>query len=339
MTAKDKIRFAIAGYGHIGERLAAVIDAGTEMELVAVCDVKPQKEVNIPFYDNLADLLASQHHIDVVCVATPNGLHAEHSLMALRSGHHVLVEKPMALAKEDCSNMITTAGEYGRQLFCVMQNRYAVASQWLKALVTKNVLGKIFIVQVNCYWNRDERYYKTGNWHGTKSLDGGVLFTQFSHFVDMMHWLFGDLHNIHARIANFRHGHLTEFEDSGLVSFDFVNGGMGCMNFSTAVWDKNLESSITIIAEHGTVKVSGQYMERVELCNIKNYEMPAEMQLLLANGATTGGNHEYVFQNVVDVLKGRAPMHNTPAEGMKVVDIIERINAAAVEALNEARSL
>jgi UDP-N-acetyl-2-amino-2-deoxyglucuronate dehydrogenase len=339
LTSKDKIRFAIAGYGHIGTKLAAVIDAGAETELVGVCDVKPHKGLHVPFYDSLANLLTSGADIDVLCVATPNGLHAEHTLMGLRSGHHVLVEKPMALTKEDCSNMIAAAQEYGRQLFCVMQNRYAVASQWLKGLVDKNVLGKIFIVQVNCYWNRDERYYKTGNWHGTKQLDGGVLFTQFSHFIDMMHWLFGDVQNIHARIANFRHGHLTEFEDSGLASFEFVNGGMGCMNFSTAVWNKNLESSITIIAEHGTVKVSGQYMERVELCNIKNYEMPAEMQLLLANGPTAGGNHEYVFQNVVDVLKGRAPMHNTPAEGMKVVDIIERIHAAAVEALNEARTL
>lgn len=339
MTSKDKIRFAIAGYGHIGKKLAAVINASAEMELVAVCDVKAQKDLTVPFYDSLDKLLKSTEPFDVLCVATPNGLHAEHTLKALRSGHHVLVEKPMALAKEDCKNMIATTQEYGRQLFCVMQNRYAVASQWLKGLIDRNVLGNIFIVQVNCYWNRDERYYKTGNWHGTRSLDGGVLFTQFSHFIDMMHWLFGDVQNVHARIANFRHGHLTEFEDSGLVSFEFVNGGMGCMNFSTAVWDKNLESSITIIAGHGTVKVSGQYMERVELCNIKDYEMPAEMQLLLANGPTAGGNHEYVFQNVVDVLKGRASMHNTPAEGMKVVDIIERINTAAIEALNEARSL
>lgn len=339
MTSKDKIKFAIVGYGHIGKKLAGVITAGAEMELVAVCDVKPQKDLSVPFYDSLDKLLKSKETFDVLCVATPNGLHTEHTLQGLRSGHHVLVEKPMALAKEDCSTMMATAQEYGRQVFCVMQNRYAVASQWLKGLMSRNVLGKIFMVQVNCFWNRDERYYKTGNWHGTKQLDGGVLFTQFSHFIDMLYWLFGDVQNIQARIANFRHAQLTEFEDSGIVSFEFVNGGMGSLNFSTAVWNKNLESSITIIAEHGTVKVSGQYMERVELCHINNYEMPAEMTMLLNNGPTAGGNHEYVFQNVVDVLKGRAPVHNTPAEGTKVVEIIERINAAAVEALNEARSL
>jgi predicted dehydrogenase len=241
----------------------------------------------------------------------------------------VVIEKPMALTKAGCEKIIYEALHRHKHVFCVMQNRYSPPSQWLKELITKNILGKIFLVQINCYWNRDERYYKKGSWHGTKNLDGGTLFTQFAHFVDIMFWLFGDITNIKTRLSNFNHAGLTEFEDSGLVNFDFVNGGIGCINYSTSVWNKNLESSITIIAENGSVKVGGQYMNEVEYCDIKDYTIP---QLAPSNppndyGAYKGSaaNHHYIFQNVVSVLKGRGPITTNALEGMKVVEIIERI--------------
>ena len=190
-------------------------------------------------------------------------------------------------------------------------------------------LGKIFIVQLNCYWNRDERYYKPDSWHGSKDLDGGTLFTQFSHFTDIMYWLFGDIENIRSRFGHFNHAGLTEFEDSGFVSFDFVNGGIGCINYSTSVWDHNLESSMTIIAEHGSVKIGGQYMNQVEYCHIKDYTMPELKPTNPGNdyGAYKGSaqNHHYVIENVVAVLKGRAAISTNALEGLKVVDIIERI--------------
>jgi predicted dehydrogenase len=210
-----------------------------------------------------------------------------------------------------------------------MQNRYSPPSVWLKELVDKKILGEIYMVQINCYWNRDERYYTKGNWHGTRHLDGGTLFTQFSHFIDIMYWLFGDIENIQAKSRTFNHAHLTEFEDSGFVSFDFVRGGMGCLNYSTSVWNKNLESSITIIAENGTVKVGGQYMNEVEYCHIKDYEMPVLPPSNPPNdyGPYKGSaaNHHYIFENVVDVLRQRGPITTNALEGMKVVDIIERI--------------
>ena len=213
-----------------------------------------------------------------------------------------------------------------------MQNRYSPPSLWLKEIVRKSVLGKIYLVQINCYWNRDERYYTKGNWHGTKQLDGGTLYTQFSHYIDIMYWLFGDITNIQSKFYNFNHQNMIDFEDSGFVSFEFVNGGMGSLSYSTSVWDQNLTSNLTIIGEKGTVRVGGQYMNEVEFCHIKDYKMP---ELAPSNPANDYGpykgsaaNHHYIFENVVDVLKGRAPITTNALEGLKVVEIIEKIYAS-----------
>jgi predicted dehydrogenase len=330
----NPIRFAVAGCGHIGKRHADMILNEPECELAALCDTKPKEKLSlaasdVPFFNSVDDLLSSGIEYDVLSVATPNGLHEEHALKGLSTGHHVVIEKPMALTKAGCEKIIYEALNRHKHVFCVMQNRYSPPSQWLKELIAKNVLGKIFLVQINCYWNRDERYYKKGTWHGTKNLDGGTLFTQFAHFVDIMFWLFGDITNIKTRLNNFNHAHLTEFEDSGLVNFDFINGGMGCINYSTSVWNKNLESSITVIAENGSVKVGGQYMNEVEYCDIRNYIMPRLAPSNPPNdyGAYKGSaaNHHYIFQNVVNVLKGRGPITTNALEGMKVVEIIEKI--------------
>jgi predicted dehydrogenase len=191
------------------------------------------------------------------------------------------------------------------------------------------------MVQLNCYWNRDERYYKAGGWKGTQDLDGGTLFTQFSHWVDIMYWLFGDIKNIQAKFADFNHQTSTAFEDSGFVSFDFVNGGMGSINYSTAVWDKNLESSLTIVGSKGSIKVGGQYMDVVETCNIKDYVMPTLADTNPANdyGAYKGSanNHHNVIENVVNTLTGKNKITTNALEGLKVVDIIERIYALRPE--------
>jgi UDP-N-acetyl-2-amino-2-deoxyglucuronate dehydrogenase len=211
-----------------------------------------------------------------------------------------------------------------------MQNRYSPPSVWIKETLTSGIMGKIFMVQLNCYWNRDERYYKTDSWHGNLQLDGGTLFTQFSHFLDLMYWLFGDITDIKSRFANFNHKGLTALmEDSGIINFEFVDGGIGCINFSTSIWNQNLESSMTIIGEKGSVKIGGQYMDKVEVCNIKDYNLPTLAPTNPGNdyGAYKGSaaNHHFVFENVVDVLKNRSEITTNALEGMKVVEMIERI--------------
>nr|WP_294995021.1 Gfo/Idh/MocA family oxidoreductase [uncultured Sediminibacterium sp.] len=334
---KRKIKFAVVGCGHIGKRHAEMIARNPEAELVALADVKPVNEIgvekfNVPLFESIDHLLDANLDIDVVNIATPNGFHAEHALKALSCRKHIVVEKPMSLSKGDAEKVIFKSLQVHRHVFAVMQNRYSPPSVWIKEMVESGKLGKIFMVQLNCYWNRDDRYYKPGSWHGDKKLDGGTLFTQFSHFIDILYWLFGDIENIRSRFYDFNHEELTDFEDSGVITFDLHNGGCGILNFSTSIWDKNLESSMTIIAENGAIKIGGQYMDKVEYCHVKDYEMPELAPTNPGNdyGAYKGSaqNHNYVIDNVVDVLHQRSTITTNALEGLKVVDIIERIYQA-----------
>lgn len=334
---KKKIRFAVVGCGHIGKRHAEMVVRDPVAELVALCDIRPKEELGIEaypvaFFSDMTSLLQSGLDIDVINICVPNGLHAELAIQAIESGHHVVIEKPMALQVQDAERVLQTSLKYQKEVFCVMQNRYSPPSVWIKQMIDSGRLGKIYLVQLNCFWNRDERYYKPGGWHGDACLDGGTLFTQFSHFIDIMYWLFGDIQHIQARFADFNHQQLTDFEDSGLVTFEFVNGGMGCLNYSTAVWNKNMESSMLIVAENGSVKIGGQYMNEVEYCHMKDYEMP---ELAPTNPGNDYGpykgsaqNHNFVIRNVVEVLQHTGAQNTTTAlEGLKIVDIIRRIYA------------
>lgn len=332
--SKDKVHFAVVGCGHIGKRHAEMIARDPGSRLSALCDVKPRSELGIgqfdvPFFADIHAMLDAVPEVDVVNICTPNGLHVPLSLAALEHGKHVVCEKPMGLTKAGCEAVLSMALQKHRHVFGVMQNRYSPPSKWIKEMVEHKRLGDIFLVQVNCYWNRDARYYKPGGWKGTADLDGGTLFTQFSHFIDIMYWLFGDITDIQGRFADFNHKALTDFEDSGLVNFRFLNGGIGCLNYSTSVWDRNLESSITIIGSKGSVKIGGQYMDQVEVCHVQDYEMPVLPPTNPANdyGAYKGSasNHHYIIENVVDTLQNKKPMTTNALEGLKVVDIIERI--------------
>lgn len=304
-------------------------------ELVALVDIKPKSELgldayaHIPFFHSAEAFFASETDCDVVNICTPNGLHASHSLMSLHAKKHIVVEKPLTLNKKDAEKIIATSLRVGRNVFTVMQNRYSPPSIWLKEIIESGRLGKVYNVHLCCYWNRDDRYYQPGNWHGSRELDGGVLFTQFSHFIDMLYWVMGDITNIHAHMKNFSHQHNTDFDDTGIVYFDFLNGAIGSMSFTTSVWDKNMESSLTIIAENGSVKVGGQYMDKVEYCHIKDYTMPELAPTNPGNDYDTykgsAQNHHYVIDNVVDVLQGNASITTNALEGLKVVEIIERV--------------
>ncbi len=330
------IKFAVIGLGHIGKRHAEMIRRNPDAELIAVCDVLPKEEVGLAdikelYFNNFDELLASDLGIDVINICTPNGFHAIYAIKALAAKKHVVIEKPIALSKSDAEQILFKSLEMSKHVFSVMQNRYSPPSAWLKELIDNKILGDIFMVKLDCYWNRDDRYYKKGNWHGDAKLDGGTLFTQFSHFIDIMYWLFGDITNISGNFADFNHHDLTDFEDSGVVTFNFINGGMGSLNYSTSVWDTNLESSITIIGSKGTVKVAGQYMNEVTYCHIKDYDMP---KLAPSNPPNDYGlykgsaqNHHYVIQNVIEKLTDKGTITTNVLEGLKVIEIIERIYA------------
>jgi UDP-N-acetyl-2-amino-2-deoxyglucuronate dehydrogenase len=330
MAEGGKTKFAIIGFGRIGRRHMEVLGAGNGFELVAVCDSDPSVSASvqqgIPFFNSVDELLVNGPDFEVASVATPNGLHEEHATTLLKGGKHVVIEKPMALTKKGCQRIIAEAEENDREVFCLLQLKFSPVARWLKQLVEDGTLGKLYLVQMNCFWNRGERYYASGGWHGTKSMDGGTLFTQFSHYIDLLYWLFGDFKNISSRLRVYRNGHLVAFEDTGLVSFEFAGGGMGNLNFSTAVCDKNFETNLSIICEKGTVKVSGQYLDDVQYCNVRDAVVTGVPD---ATASPLSG-HRLFFENVAQVLAQNTNGLANAHESMKVVEIIERIYDSAV---------
>ena len=330
------LSFAIIGCGNIAKRHAEQIQ--TFGKLVAVCDIirskaeELGKKYNVEVFSSIEELFANKKGIDVAVICTPNGLHAAHSLISLQAGCHVLCEKPMAINSSDCQVMIREAEKTGKHLFVVKQNRFNPPVVAVKKLLDEKKLGNIYSIQLNCFWNRDAKYYEN-SWKGTMALDGGTLYTQFSHFVDLLYWMFGDVKQVKGFKKNFAHKGIIEFEDTGVVILEFENGLIGTINYTINSFQKNMEGSLTVFGEKGTVKIGGQYLNVLEYQQIKDHiiaDLPAGKK---ANdyGSYQGSmsNHDKVYQNLVDVIQNNATMAASSYDGLKTVQIIEKIYAAA----------
>lgn len=328
----NPVRFAIVGLGNIGSRHAEHILQQANAQLVAVCDTDMARcapYTALPQYDNL-DAMLQNTTADVLCVCTPNYLHASHTITALQAGWHVVVEKPMALSVAECDSMIAAAELVGKTIFAVKQNRYNPPVVAVKKLLDEGRLGKVFMIQVNCFWNRGDSYYSQSDWRGKKAKDGGCLFTQFSHFVDILYYLNGTFQTtIGAAVANFAHQHNTEFEDTGSFVLKASNGAIVNFNFSTCSFEKNMEGAITIFAENGTVKIGGQYLNTIEYQQIKGEAIPAVNISAKNNdyGLYQGSmsNHDKLIANVVAVLQNGAQITTTAQEAREVVRMIQQM--------------
>lgn len=327
---KNKIGFGVLGLGHIGQKHCLHILENPSANLVQTADINKELNFNNVANVHTLETLLQNPDIDVINVCTPNGLHAEHAILALKAQKHVVIEKPIAMSSIECNLIQQASSENDKLVFCVMQNRFSPPSLWIKSVVDQNLLGEIFSIQINCFWNRDDRYYTPNHWHGNLKLDGGPLFTQFSHFIDLLYWLFGDIQINHANFQNFNHQHSTQFEDSGVVSFHLKNRNtLGSINYSTSVFDKNFESSISIIGQNGSVKLGGQYMNEISYCHIKDYTLPeiasSNPPNHYGNYIGSAANHPYVIQNVINTLQQSETPHTQFSEGAAVVQIIENI--------------
>jgi UDP-N-acetyl-2-amino-2-deoxyglucuronate dehydrogenase len=332
----NAFKFGIVGCGRIAQRHAEhIVNVGL---LSAVCDTDISKakalgeKYNIPWYGTLDEMLLANPDLDVVSICTPNGLHAAHSIQALKAGKHVLCEKPMALSVKDCSAMIHAAERANKRLFIVKQNRFNPPVMAVKDLIDDGKLGNIYSVQLNCFWNRNPDYYKN-SWKGTKDLDGGTLYTQFSHFIDLLYWFMGDVESLAAHTGNFDHKGLIEFEDTGVVILKFLSGAIGTINYTVNAFKKNMEGSLTIFAEKGTVKIGGQYLNELEY---QSLEAEPISNLPPGNPPNNYGqyfgsmsNHDKVYQNLVSVLSGQGAIATSGMEGLKTVEIIEKIYQSA----------
>jgi len=326
-----QLSFAIVGCGNIGKRHAEYIQAIGK--LIAVCDIDKNKaneignKYNAAIFFTIEELLQVKKP-DVVVICTPNGLHATHSIVSLLAGCHVLCEKPMAIRSQDCKDMIEAANKSDRKLFIVKQNRFNPPVAAVKKILDEKELGEVYSVQLNCFWNRDDSYYKT-SWKGTLALDGGILFTQFSHFIDLLYWMIGDIKNVNTIRKNFAHKKSIEFEDTGVALLEFENGVIGSINYTINSYQKNMEGSLTIFGEKGTVKIGGEYLNELE------YQMIAGEKIIdlpMGNKANDYGsyqgsmsNHDKVYQNLVEVLQHNGKMTVSSHDGLKTVEIIEKI--------------
>lgn len=332
-----KIKFAVIGIGNIGSRHLAVLDTNSQAEITAMCDVNKllgkkflkqySNHANMEFYSDYDELL-KKSDCEIVNICTPHGLHMEMAIKAAQRGKNILVEKPMALTVRDCQLMIEAAKNNNVKLMVVKQNRYNVPIALTKQAIEKKKLGKIYMVQCNVYWNRHQDYYKESNWRGKKQLEGGVLYTQVSHFIDLMIWWFGEVKN--AKTSLDTKNHDIEIEDCGNSIITFSSGVMGNLTWTTCVYNKNYEGSITIIGEHGTIKIGGQYLNKIEFWDIMAFPLPEDVEFVdkpnsYGQYQGSSSNHDKVINDVIRaLLKER---HNIVEgdEGMKTVEAIELI--------------
>ncbi len=332
----EKIKFGIVGCGRIAQRHAEHIHKLGE--LVAVCDIDFKKaadmatKYNATAYQFADEMFATEKDICVVAICTPNGLHAKHSIQALYAGFHVLCEKPMANNVNDCGEMIKAAERANRRLFAIKQNRFNPPVAAVKEAIDKGVLGALYSIQLSCFWNRNEDYY-ANSWKGSADLDGGTLYTQFSHFIDLLYWMIGDVKKAYALTGNFAHKGIIDFEDTGVVALEFYNGAIGTINYTVNSYRKNMEGSLTIFGEKGTIKIGGQYLNELEYQNIEGFEFTNIPEGNKANnyGNYVGSmsNHDKVYENLIDVLQNGGAISTNSFEGLKTVEIIDKIYQSA----------
>lgn len=264
------MKIALIGLGYAGQKHLTALRHFDYVQVVCVCDPVPPSHLppSVRYYAQLEKMLEQERkRVEVALIASPNGLHEEQAIACLQSGWHVIVEKPLAIHLAGAQHIMEAAAAQQLKVFCVMQNRYHPVMQWLEKLLTDGWMTDPFLIQINCFWNRDDRYYTPGSWRGKEGMDGGPLFTQFSHFIDALLWLFGEVDTIEsAFFENTAHQHNTDYEDTGVVVLKMANQARVVLNYSTAVPRQNAESSITVLSRTAAVKIAGQYMNEVSWC-------------------------------------------------------------------------
>ena len=332
-----ELRFALIGCGNIGKRHAEQM--ARVGKLIAICDIIPEKMQllarNHPArqYLSLESLLqAHKTDINVLVVCTPNGLHSKHAISGLEAGMDVLCEKPLAITVKSGEQMLATAGRMGRKLFVVKQNRYNPPVKAVKDLLDQNLLGKVGSFQLNCFWNRGIDYYQN-SWKGSRELDGGTLYTQFSHFIDLLYWFLGRVETASGFLANAQHEGQIEFEDSGAVILRMQSGAIGTLNYTVNAFDHNMEGSLTLFGEKGTVKIGGQYLNVLEYQSIDGTCISGLPTGNQANdyGTYTGSmsNHDKIYDDLRAAIFTDTETLASAADGLETLRIVEMIYSSA----------
>lgn len=330
-----KIRFAVVGCGRIAaNHFAALRGHGDRVDVVAVCDTEPsalcaaQKATGAEGYLSLDGLL-NEAEPDVVVLATPSGLHAEQGIRVAQAGVHVVTEKPMATRWRDAKNLVRACDAAGVKLFVVKQNRRNATLQLVKRAIDKKRFGRIYMANLNVFWNRPQEYYDSAKWRGTWEFDGGAFMNQASHYVDLLDWLIGPVESVHAFTATLARD--IQVEDTGVANIRWRSGALGSVNVTMLTYPKNLEGSLTILGEKGTVRIGGAAVNEIQHWDFAETDED-DARIQDASYETTsvyGFGHPLYYDNVIRTLRGEAEPETDGREGLRSLELLIGIYLSA----------
>ena len=324
-----RIRFGLVGCGRISANHIAAIEAhGERAELVAVCDVAGDRleatrvQTGAAAYDSIEGLLAHEPAVDAVILATPSGLHAAQAIACAAAGRHVVTEKPMATRWQDGKAMVHACDSAGVHLFVVKQNRRNPTLQLVKRAMQKHRFGKVYMVNVNVFWSRPQSYYDSAPWRGTWEFDGGAFMNQASHYVDLLDWLVGPVESVQAYTATLARN--IQVEDTGVLSIRWRTGALGSMSVTMLTYPKNLEGSITILGEKGTVRLGGVAVNKIEHWDFQDSDPDDELVETASYDTTSvyGFGHPLYYDNVISALRGEAEPDTDGREGLHSLELL-----------------
>jgi len=322
-----KIRIAIVGCGRISKNhFDSIYAHQNNIELISICEVNQkklneyEKEFDVKGYSNLEDMLESEK-LDLVAICTPSGIHASQTEMCAKYGVNVITEKPMATRWNDGIRMVKSCEDANVKLFVVKQNRFNHTLKLLKKAIEEGRFGRINMVHINVFWNRPQEYYDQADWRGTWELDGGAFMNQASHYVDLLDWLIGPIDKIQAMTSTTRN---IEVEDTGVMNIKWRSGVLGSMSVTMLTYKKNLEGSITILGENGTVKVGGIAVNDIqhwEFDDQKDYDKNIH-DASYSTSSVYGFGHPLYYENVLEVLQGNVKPETDGNEGLKSLEVL-----------------
>jgi UDP-N-acetyl-2-amino-2-deoxyglucuronate dehydrogenase len=323
-----KVRFALAGCGRIAaNHLGAIERHGDRAELVAVCDTDAAAaraaadRTGARAFDSYRAML-SESDADCVILTTPSGLHPQQAIEAALARRHVMTEKPMATRWADGLAMVKACDEAGVRLFVVKQNRRNRTLQLLRQAIQGGRFGRIYMVTVNVFWSRPQSYYDSAAWRGTWEFDGGAFMNQASHYVDLLDWLIGPVESVMAYTGTLARN--IEVEDTGVAALKWRNGAMGSVNVTMLTYPKNFEGSITVLGEHGTVRIGGVAVNQIEHWEFaEKHEMDSQLdEASYQTSSVYGFGHPLYYDNVIRTLRGECEPETDGREGLKSLELL-----------------
>lgn len=328
---------ALVGCGRIAARhFEALTHHQTQAKLVAVCDNQPaaleraMQQTGAQGFSDLKQLL--QHcPAELIILCTPSGLHAEQTLLCAQAGRHVMTEKPMATRFSDGKRMVEACEQAGVRLFVVKQNRLNPTLQLLHTAIRKKRFGRIYLVNVNVFWTRPQSYYDQAAWRGTWELDGGALMNQASHYIDLLHWLIGSVENVHAYTATLARA--IEVEDTAVANIKWRSGALGSVSVTMLTHPHNLEGSITVLGEMGSVRIGGVAVNEIQQWMFTTPD-PDDKKVALASYETSsvyGHGHSAFYDNVFKTLRGQTQATSDGHDGLRTLEILAALYLSANE--------